>query len=60
VIDPQQPVELAQAGAFSNQVHAEIAKKVPAVATGKPGVISSGGHIICGFLPGPEVDLIEE
>ena len=60
IIDPQQPVELAQAGAFANEVHTEIAKSVPAIGGGIPGVISSGGHIICGFLPGPEISLVEE
>jgi hypothetical protein len=62
IIDPQGPVELslAKGEELAKEVHGGIADAVSAVRGGIPGVISSGGHIICGFLPPPEVELIEE
>lgn len=45
---------------FAKDVHGEIARAMPAVKAGIPNVAFGGGHIICGFLPPREIELIEE
>ena len=51
---------LADAQTLSTEVHSGIADQVASVRGGIPGTIFGGGHIICGFLPPPEIGLIEE
>ncbi len=51
---------LEDAQALANNVHRGIAGSVASVAAGKPALILGGGHIICGFLPPPDINLIEE
>ena len=50
----------ADAQKLATDVHSGIADSVASVRGGIPGVIFGGGHIICGFLPPPEINLIEE
>jgi len=50
----------ASAQQLAGDVHAEIARAMPAVKAGSPNVVFGGGHIICGFLPPIEVEMIEE
>ncbi len=48
------------AQALAGDVHAEIAHALPAVKAGIPNIAFGGGHIICGFFPPIEIDMIEE
>src|ERR1700722_16882717 len=50
----------AAAQTLSADAHSGIAEKVPAVKGAVPGAIFGGGHIICGFLPPPDIGLLEE
>jgi hypothetical protein len=50
----------ADAQTLATDVHSGIADSVSSVRGGTPGAIFSGGHIICGFLPPREINLIEE
>ena len=50
----------ANAQQLAGDVHADIANAMPAVKTGNPNIAFGGGHIICGFLPPAEIELIEE
>lgn len=45
---------------LATDVHGSIAGSMSAVRGGIPGVILGGGHIICGFLPPPDVNVFEE
>jgi hypothetical protein len=53
-------LSFAAAQTLSADVHSGIADEVPAVKGAVPGAIFAGGHIICGFLPPPEIGLLEE
>jgi hypothetical protein len=53
-------LSLGDAQKLATDVHGGISASMSAVKGGIPGVISGGGHIICGFMPPPEVDVIEE
>ena len=44
---------------LATDVHGSIAGSMSAVRGGIPGVILGGGHIICGFLPPPDVKVFE-
>ena len=46
--------------ALAGDVHAEIARAMPAVKAGSPNIAFGGGHIICGFFPPVEIEMIEE
>jgi hypothetical protein len=50
----------ADAQKLSTDVHSGIAESVASVRGGIPGAIFGGGHIICGFMPPPEIGLLEE
>lgn len=50
----------ASAKSLAGDVHAEIARTMPAVKAGSPNIAIGGGHIICGFFPPAEIEMIEE
>jgi len=50
----------ANAQQLAGDVHDEIARAMPAVKAGSPNVVFGGGHIICGFFPPAEIEMIEE
>jgi hypothetical protein len=50
----------ANAQQLAGDVHAEIARAMPAVKAGSPNIAFGGGHIICGFFPPVEIEMIEE
>jgi hypothetical protein len=51
---------LGNAQLLASDVHADIARSMSSVQAGKPGVVIGGGHIICGFFPAAEIEMIEE
>ena len=51
---------VGEAQTLAADVHSGIAAEVPSVKGAIPGAILGGGHIICGFLPPPDINLIEE
>jgi hypothetical protein len=50
----------ATARKLASDVHAEIAHAMPAVKAASPNIAFAGDHIICGFLPPAEIEMIEE
>ena len=53
-------LSVSEAQALATSVHGGIADSMSAVKGGVPGVIWGGGHIICGFLPPPDINVFEE
>jgi hypothetical protein len=61
IIDhPEGPFTLADAQRLAADTHSGIAAEIPSVKGAIPGAIFGGGHIICGFLPPPDINLLEE
>ena len=61
IIDnPEGPFTLADAQTLAADTHSGIAAEMPSVKGAIPGAIFGGGHIICGFLPPPDINLLEE
>ena len=60
IMDPAAELSLGNAEKVAAEVHRGIAESMPSVKGGIPGVISGNGHIIIGFAPPPDINLIEE
>jgi hypothetical protein len=61
ILDPREfeKSTLAETQALASSVHGGIAGALTTVADAKPAFVVGGGHIICGFFPPAEAELLE-
>jgi hypothetical protein len=52
--------KIADAKKIAADIHAGISASIPSLKGGTPGAIIHGGHIIMGFVPPREIDVISE
>lgn len=61
ILDPREfeKSTFAEVQTVARNVHGGIAGEMATVAAAKPAFVVGGGHIICGFFPPAEAELVE-